>query len=118
MAPYRPWASTVQVRRQMQGNQGRDTKPELALRSALHRLGLRYRTGVRPIPGLRRSADVIFPRAQVAVFVDGCFWHGCPEHFKPPSTNARYWADKIARNRQRDVDTDERLTSSGWFVVR
>jgi DNA mismatch endonuclease (patch repair protein) len=102
----------------MQANRGRDTTPELALRRAAHRLGLRYRVDAPPVPGLRRRADMLFPRAKVAVFLDGCFWHGCPEHFTVAKTNARYWAEKVETNRARDRDTDARLTAEAWLVIR
>lgn len=102
----------------MQSNKGRDTAPERALRSAAHALGLRYRVSARPLPELRRTADMVFPRARVAVFLDGCFWHGCPDHHTKAATNSAYWADKVESNRLRDADTDERLTGAGWFVVR
>ena len=97
----------------------RDTAPELALRRELHRLGLRYYVHRQPLQTLRRQADVVFPRNKVAVFVDGCFWHGCPEHGRREHrTNGWYWPAKIERNRQRDQDTDERLREAGWAVVR
>jgi len=112
------WASSPGVRRSMQANKGRDTGPERALRSAAHALGLRYRVSTRPIPRLRRTADMVFPRARVAVFLDGCFWHGCPDHHTKAATNSRFWADKVESNRQRDADTDKQLTDAGWLVVR
>jgi DNA mismatch endonuclease (patch repair protein) len=96
----------------------RDTAAELALRSELHRRGLRYRVNVAPLPGVRRRADVVFPRARVAVFVDGCFWHGCPEHVTWPTSNAAWWREKIEGNVRRDRDTDRRLEEAGWRVVR
>jgi DNA mismatch endonuclease (patch repair protein) len=102
----------------MQSNKSRDTKPELALRSAVHRLGLRYRVSAKPLAELRRTADLVFPRAKVAVFLDGCFWHGCPEHHTVASANARFWADKVEGNRVRDRDTDGRLAAAGWVSVR
>ena len=102
----------------MQGNRGRDTKPEMALRRMLHSRGLRYFVNRRPLPGLRRTADLLFPRARVAVFVDGCFWHGCPEHHTVARANAEYWEEKVRRNRERDADTDVKLRSEGWMVVR
>ncbi len=102
----------------MQGNRGRDTRPELALRSAAHALGLRYRVSVRPVRELRRTADLVFPRAKVAVFLDGCFWHGCPDHHTVAATNADYWAEKVASNRTRDEDTDRRLEDAGWTSIR
>lgn len=102
----------------MLGNKGRDTRPELALRSAVHARGLRYRVAVRPLPDLRRTADLVFPRERVAVFLDGCFWHGCPEHQSVSGSNSDYWARKIELNRRRDRDTSERLTDAGWLVIR
>jgi DNA mismatch endonuclease (patch repair protein) len=102
----------------MQATRRRDTPAELALRSALHELGFRYRVDVSPVRGLRRRADLVFAAAKVAVFVDGCFWHGCVEHGTWPKTNAAWWRAKIEKNRERDRDTDSRLTSAGWRVVR
>jgi len=102
----------------MQANRSRDTKPELALRRAVHSLGLRYRVAVRPIPTLRRTADLVFTRQKVAVFLDGCFWHGCPEHHTRAAAHSEYWAAKVQRNRDRDLDTTDRLMSAGWLVIR
>ena len=101
----------------MQGNRGLDTRPETALRSSLFRLGLRFRKHYRPT-NARCRVDVAFPTARVAVFVDGCFWHGCPEHGNSPATNQRYWTAKLARNRERDRSNDEALSAAGWTVVR
>ncbi|RNM12222.1 very short patch repair endonuclease [Nocardioides pocheonensis] len=101
----------------MQGNRGRDTKPELAVRRAAHAAGLRYRVDYRPIPTNRR-ADLVFTRATVAVFVDGCFGHGCPEHHAIAKTNASFWADKVRHNRERDANTNELLVQAGWTVFR
>jgi DNA mismatch endonuclease (patch repair protein) len=112
------WASSPAVRAVMRANKGRDTRPELAVRSAVHALGLRYRVGVRPLPGIRRTADIVFPRVKVAAFVDGCFWHGCPEHHRPARRNAEFWTTKIEGNVARDTDTDARLHAAGWTVVR
>lgn len=114
----RPRATSVDVRASMQGNRGRDTKPELALRSRLHALGLRYRVSARPVPDLRRTADIVFTRARVAVFVDGCYWHGCPVHHRPARRNSEFWTEKIRANRQRDADVDQLLSSAGWQVIR
>ncbi len=72
----------------------------------------------KPLPELNRRADLVFTRAMVAVFIDGCFWHGCPEHGTTARTNAEYWADKIGGNRARDLDTDRRLHDAGWTVIR
>ena len=92
----------------------RDTKPELLLRKALWRLGLRYR--LRPIlPG---KPDLVFRRERVAIFIDGCYWHGCPRHFKVPGTNADFWEKKINRNKVRDREVDEILKTSGWRPLR
>lgn len=102
----------------MQANRRRDTKPELAVRRAAYAAGLRYRVDFRPILTLNRRADLVFTRAKVAVFVDGCFWHGCPEHHTIAKTNASFWADKVRRNRERDANTDELLGEAGWTVVR
>ena len=113
-----PPASSAAARATMVANRRRDTGPELALRRALHARGLRYRVD-HPLPfDRRRRADVVFPRARVAVFVDGCFWHGCPEHGTMPKANRAFWRDKIARNRARDADTDRRLADLGWTVLR
>lgn len=112
------WASSAGVRASMRSNKGRDTNPELALRSAVHRLGLRYRVSKRPLPGLRRTADLVFSSARVAVFLDGCFWHGCPEHHTVAVTNAKFWSDKVEGNRARDRDTDQRLAEAGWLSIR
>ena len=112
------WASSPRVRASMRSNRPRDTRPELALRKAMHRLGLRYRVSTRPLPGIHRTADVVFTRARVAVFLDGCFWHGCPEHHTVAITNADYWAEKARHNRERDLETDEILSNSGWQVIR
>jgi DNA mismatch endonuclease (patch repair protein) len=102
----------------MRGNRGRDTRPERAIRSAVYALGLRYRVGIRPVPQIRRTADIVFTRTKVAVFIDGCFWHGCPEHYRPAKRNADFWDEKIKGNMARDIDTKTRLTESGWRVVR
>jgi DNA mismatch endonuclease (patch repair protein) len=96
----------------------RDTAPERALRTLLHRRGLRYRVDRAPLPDVRRRADLVFGPAKVAVFVDGCFWHGCPKHASWPRTNAKWWRDKIGRNQERDRDTDRLFTERGWAVVR
>lgn len=102
----------------MRAQRRRDTEIERSLRSELHRQGLRFRVHVQPIAGLRREVDVVFSRARVAVFVDGCFWHGCPEHATWPKRNAKWWREKIERNRARDADTNERLKEGGWISLR
>lgn len=112
------WASTPGVRRSMKSNRGRDTRPELAVRRLVHAAGLRYRVDYRPIRSLNRRADLVFTAAKVAVFLDGCFWHGCPEHHTVPRTNAPFWAAKVAKNKERDEETDRLLRANGWSVVR
>lgn len=95
-----------------------DTAPELALRRQMHRLGLRYRVQQR-VPGLpRKRVDVVFTRIQLAVFVDGCFWHGCPVHGNVPKNNREWWMWKLEGNRRRDEDTNRRLAALGWVVCR
>lgn len=117
-APEGSWASSAARRRNMQAIRSRDTKPEWLIRRLVHAQGLRYRVSARPIPGLRRTADLVFRPTKVAVFIDGCYWHGCPEHYVPPRTNSGYWSEKVLRNVKRDRDTDQRLSDAGWFVLR
>jgi DNA mismatch endonuclease (patch repair protein) len=102
----------------MRGNRSRDTKPEIAVRRDLHRRGLRFRVDYRLQPPLRTRADIVFTRARVAVFIDGCFWHGCPLHATTPKTNTDYWTPKLERNRARDRETTAALRSHGWTVLR
>lgn len=113
-----PEASTPNALATMKANRRRDTSPELELRRALHAAGLRFRVDV-PLPfDKRRRADVVFPRQKVAIFVDGCFWHRCPEHYTSPKANSAFWAEKAARNVERDRDTNQRLEALGWTVLR
>jgi len=112
------WATSPAVRRVMRANKSRDTGPERRIRAILHKRGLRYRVNARPLPDLRRTADVVFFARRVAVFVDGCYWHGCPEHYRPARVNDRFWRDKIDANRTRDRQTDQLLAEAGWTVVR
>jgi DNA mismatch endonuclease (patch repair protein) len=102
----------------MLGNRALDTRPEIALRSILHRRGFRFRKHSRVLPDLRCRPDVAFPRERVAVFIDGCFWHGCPEHASTPKANAAYWRAKFERNQARDARNDSALRAAGWQVVR
>ena len=96
----------------------RDTRPELTLRRELHRRGFRYRVHRRPMPAIRREADAVFVRQRVAVFVDGCWWHQCPDHGTVPKTNTSWWQEKLDRNAARDRETDRLLTDAGWRVIR
>lgn len=115
-----PAATNGAARRTMIGNKRRDSAPEIRLRRALHKIGLRYRVdypvrvaGMRPI-----RPDLVFTRARVLVFVDGCFWHGCPQHGRPPRTHSAYWAAKIELNQARDERQTQALTDAGWVVLR
>ena len=113
-----PQATSPETRRRMQNVGKRDTPAEMALRSALHRQGLRFRVDAAPLSGLRRRADIVFRSEKIAVFVDGCFWHGCPLHGTWPKSNGEWWKRKIERTRQRDAETDRRLVEAGWRVIR
>lgn len=96
----------------------KDTLPEMRLRRLLHKAGFRYRVHY-PVPGMpRRSIDVAFPGRRLAVFIDGCFWHSCPEHGTASRTNTEYWRPKLEQNRKRDADTDRHLFLRGWQVLR
>src|SRR4051794_37054043 len=116
MAGPRPLNAVIH--RRMGATRRRDTPPELRLRSALHRAGLRFRVDVAPIAGMRSRADVVFARARVAIFVNGCFWHGCPLHATWPRNNAQWWRAKIEANQARDTRVDDALRASGWAVIR
>ncbi|MFI2278303.1 very short patch repair endonuclease [Catenuloplanes sp. NPDC020197] len=117
-AAPRPVPSSPGVSGRMSRQKRRDTAPEVALRKLLHARGLRFRVAW-PIPGMsRRSVDIAFTRARVAVFVDGCFWHMCPVHQTSPASNSEWWSTKLATNQARDIATNNHLTESGWTVVR
>jgi DNA mismatch endonuclease, patch repair protein len=104
----------------MRANRRRDTGPELAIRRMMHRAGLRYRVDfpIRPDDGRVVRPDVAFTRVRLAVFIDGCFWHGCPEHHRLPGANVDYWSTKVARTQERDLRDSERMRNAGWFVLR
>lgn len=110
--------STPEASLRMQRVRQKNTSAERALRHELHSRGLRYRIQVPVLTKPRRVADVVFSGPRVAVFVDGCFWHGCPLHATWPKQNAEFWRAKIIANQERDRDTDERLRANGWKVVR
>ncbi|WP_189176224.1 very short patch repair endonuclease [Streptomyces lasiicapitis] len=96
----------------------RDTAPEIAVRRLLHAAGLRYRVNV-PVPGMpRRTIDIAFAKARIAVFMDGCFWHGCPDHATSPKANAEWWRAKLDKNMARDRETSRHLEAAGWTVLR
>lgn len=102
----------------MKSNRRRDTGPELAVRRLLHARGLRYRVDVPLEFDQRRRADVVFTRARIAVFIDGCFWHGCEQHYTMPATHPEFWAEKRLKNMARDLETNQRLEADGWTVLR
>lgn len=106
------------VRRRMLRQRRRDTGTEWAIRRRLHAAGFRYRVDVRPDVSLRCRGDIVFARAKVVVFIDGCFWHGCPLHGTQPKKNAEWWRDKLAKNVERDRRNTENLMALGWCVVR
>lgn len=105
------------VRKRFRGQKTRDTAPELAVRKLLHEMGFRYRLNLRAEPEVSSKADVLFERARVAVYVDGCFWHGCPDHFIPPKNNGAWWVEKIEGNRARDCSARRQLSDLGWMVL-
>lgn len=110
--------TTAAISSRMSRQARRDTAPELAVRRELHRRGLRFRVDW-PLPGLaRRRADVVFTRQKVAIFVDGCFWHSCPEHRTAPASNSAWWVNKLENNVRRDRQTDDHLRGLGWTVLR
>lgn len=113
-----PVASSPTVRRAMKAVPSGDTRPEIRLRSTLFRLGMRFRKNNRPESDLRVSADIVFPKERVCVFIDGCYWHGCPDHFKPPKTNRDWWIEKIQDNHERDLRQTAQLRKRGWSVIR
>jgi DNA mismatch endonuclease (patch repair protein) len=112
------FAATASARRKMQAQRSRDTSAELAVRRAVHARGLRYRVDQAPIIGFRRRADLVFRSLKLAVYVDGCFWHVCPDHGTWPRTNEEWWRQKLERNQERDRETDRRLADEGWTVLR
>ena len=113
-----PGSSSSEMSRRMGAVRKRDNGPEMAVRRLLHAAGLRYRVAW-PVPGQRRrTIDIAFTRARVAVYIDGCFWHGCPLHGTSPKANAAWWAEKIATNRARDADVTAQLRDLGWTVLR
>lgn len=113
-----PKASSSQVSRRMARTPQKDTSAEMAIRRELHRRGFRYRVDYTVLRKPRRTADLAFPKLKIAVFIDGCFWHGCPEHGTWPKQNAEFWRQKIEANISRDEDTNERLSGLDWRVIR
>jgi DNA mismatch endonuclease, patch repair protein len=114
-----PYPSSPAARRRMLANRRRDTGPEVRLRSLLHKAGLRFRCDYPVRVGDRATrVDIVFPRRHVAIFVDGCFWHCCPEHGTVPVANRDYWVQKLMRTSERDREVNEALRVAGWTVLR
>jgi DNA mismatch endonuclease (patch repair protein) len=113
-----PGASSPSVRKVMQHNVGHTTGIESRLQAALTVGGLAFEVDQRVESDLRWKADVVFPQQRICVFVDGCFWHGCPAHFRPPHSNSAWWTEKIQANVDRDCRQKETLGARGWKVFR
>jgi len=117
MSRHRSFATSEGVRRRMQQQGRRDTRPEIALRRELHRRGLRYRLCERPIPELRRNIDVVLRPLRIAIEIRGCFWHHCPQHGTIPKSNSDWWRQKFARTQARDNETERLLQDAGWVLL-
>ncbi len=116
--PPHPGSSSVAVSARMRRTRKRDNGPELAVRRRLHAAGLRYRVAY-PVPGQRRrTIDIAFTRVRLAVFIDGCFWHSCPEHLQLPRANSAWWMVKLQTNQLRDLSVTAQLEGMGWAVLR
>lgn len=115
MARNVPKASSPAVFKTMSGNRGKDTRMEVKVRKALWAAGYRYRKNNRKLYG---TPDISFPGLRVVVFLDSCYWHGCPLHFKLPKTNADFWRQKIGRNIERDADVTRHYVEEGWIILR
>ena len=113
-----PAASSVGARQRFVLQKRRDTRCEMRVRQFLHRAGLRYRVDCQPEASVPRKADIVFRTAKVAVFIDGCFWHKCPVHWKAPTTHAQWWTNKVEANARRDEETTRLLERAGWLVIR
>ena len=118
MTKNRVAPSSEAALKRMKAAKPRDTSPELAIRSILHRKGLRYTVDTRPLEQLNRKADILFRKQRIAVFIDGCFWHSCPMHGTHAKSNADFWAEKLKKNQERDLDTTKQLEAAGWVVIR
>ena len=113
-----PKPSSDAARKRMEAAKPKGTLPEIKLQSALEQVGVLFEVDVKPIDNLQRRADILIRDERIAIFVDGCFWHGCPIHGTQAKANAKFWADKINRNKERDLDTNRRLAEDGWTVLR
>lgn len=115
MARNVPKASSEAARKTMQGNSGKDTSIELKVRKRLWADGYRFRKNNRQLLG---TPDISFPKQKIVVFLDSCYWHGCPIHFKEPKTNSKFWSQKIKRNRERDEEYSRHYIEEGWTLLR
>ncbi|MEP9415803.1 very short patch repair endonuclease [Gordonia sp. VNQ95] len=106
------------VRQRMKSQRRRDTEVEMEIRRRLHAVGLRYRVDYRPESSLRCRGDIVFTRAKLVVFIDGCFWHGCPDHATAPKNNSNWWREKLEANKFRDRRNTDALVGLGWEVLR
>lgn len=113
-----PKASSSFIRFIMQQNKSVNTKPEMLLRRELFKSGLRYRKNYAPEKDLKIKVDIVFTKKRTCIFIDGCFWHGCPDHFKIPKTNSTWWKEKIEDNKIRDIKKSNQLKERGWVVLR
>ena len=111
-------SSSIAATARMKAVRNRDTACEISVRVRLHRAGLRYRVDARPLPHKMFRADVVFRRARVAVFIDGCFWHGCPLHATMPRANANWWKEKLDANKARDARANDYLSNADWLALR
>jgi DNA mismatch endonuclease (patch repair protein) len=114
----RPVPSSESVRSRMSRQRRRDTQAEKLVRQLLHARGVRYRVDARPEPDLRCKADIVWRALRLIVFIDGCFWHACPDHATRPRANSEWWAKKLDENVRRDRRTDSELAERGWTVLR
>lgn len=114
-----PQPSSMAVTAVMKANKRSDTKPEVAIRSQLHRMGLRFRKDfIIKIEGRNCRPDIVFTKAKLIIFIDGCFWHFCPKHGHIPKSNIHYWEPKLNKNKERDKSDTQLLTEHGWTVLR
>jgi DNA mismatch endonuclease (patch repair protein) len=119
LSSLRPIPSSLAAKHRMEAAKPKNTRPEIELRLALCSLGInRYKVDYKLMIGVRRKADIAFPAKKIAVFVDGCFWHGCPKHGTWPKANAQFWRAKIEQNKERDIDTNKKLKAAGWKIIR
>jgi DNA mismatch endonuclease, patch repair protein len=114
-----PHPTSPAVSARMKANRKVDSRPEKSLRARLHRDGYRFRKNYRvDLQGFECTPDIVFTAKKLAIFVDGCFWHACPEHGTQPVANSQYWLPKLERNKERDREVEAALAQAGWRVLR